>query len=224
MDGEGHMQRQKEAAARAAAARYASDKDAAVALYAALTGQAAACAAGGSEELEEEMLSLLPAYRHPVHDASTEYILFVDPAGVPAEKPGTKKSAHPFDRPDDVDWLHTEWQCCVAELVRLEERAGGNRSGRGQADVVGAGGSETPVSGFRRQRAYQCYIRLVRSKGLSRQAALQAVQTLYGFSDDKATLQALKAEREEVIRRWQEQAPCLVETILSRWQGLLPEA
>ncbi len=216
------MQQEKEAAARTAAARYATDKNAAVALYAALTGQAAACAAGGSEELEEEMLSLLPAYRHPVHDASTEYILFVDPAGVPAEKRGTKKSAFSFDTPDDVDWLHTEWQCCLAELARLEEGAVGNRSGRGQADVVGAGSSDAQVGDFRRQRAYRAYIRLVRSKGLSRQAALQAVEDLYGFSDENTTLQALKAEREAVIRRWQKEAPCLVETILSRWRGLLP--
>ena len=74
---------QSKAAAREAAARYATDADRATDLYAELTGQSARLNQGSRETLEEEMCSLLPAYRHPVHDPSTEYILFVDPVGLP---------------------------------------------------------------------------------------------------------------------------------------------
>ena len=77
------MQQQNKAAAREAAARFATDADRATDLYAELTGQSALLNQGSREALEEEMCSLLPAYRHPVHDPSTEYILFVDPAGLP---------------------------------------------------------------------------------------------------------------------------------------------
>ena len=58
------------------------------------------------------------------------------------------------------------------------------------------------------RQGYLTYIRLVRGGGLSRRAALAA----------------LRAEREAVIRRWQQSAPCMVQTLLDeRWRGLLPE-
>ena len=94
------MQQQK-AAALKAAARFATDADRATDLYAALTGQSARLNQGSRETLEEEMCSLLPAYRHPVHDPSTEYILFVDPAGLPPaaasenDPPGCAAPTHP---------------------------------------------------------------------------------------------------------------------------------
>ncbi|MBM9538284.1 hypothetical protein [Desulfobulbus alkaliphilus] len=78
----------RRAAAREAATRYAVDMTAAVALFASLTGRAAAWANGENREaLMDELCSLLPAYRHPVHDASTEYILFINPAGLPPNGP-----------------------------------------------------------------------------------------------------------------------------------------
>ena len=43
-------------------------------------------------------------------------------------------------------------------------------------------------------------------------------------TDRPAALAALRAEREAVIRRWQQSAPCMVQALLDeRWRGLLPE-
>lgn len=218
------MRQRKEAAAREAAAWFATDAGRAVELYAALTGRSEQWASGEQETLEEEMLALLPAYRHPVHDASTEYILFVDPAGLPAASSGNL--AFPVDALDDAPWLRTEWTLCLAELARLEAEIAALRRESAREGQQGAAAALDPavaaVSCFRRRRAYYTYIRLVRGQGFSRRQAVHAVAALFGFPCYAAALQLLKAEQEEVVRRWQKSAPCLMETILARWQGLLP--
>ena len=64
----------------------------------------------------------------------------------------------------------------------------------------------------------------MRGGGLSRRAALAEVCARFPFADEAAALAALRAEREAVIRRWQQSAPCMVQTLLDeRWRGLLPE-
>lgn len=221
------MRQRREAAAREAAARFATDAARAVECYAVLTGRSEQWASGEQEALEEEMLALLPAYRHPVHDASTEYILFVDPAGLPAAQASGGDPALPVDALDDVPWLRMEWTLCLAELARLEEeiaalRRGSGREGRQGATALDRDPAVATVGCFRRRRAYYTYIRLVRSKGFSRRQAVNAVAALFGFPNYASALQLLKGEQEEVIRRWQKSAPCLMETILTRWQGLLP--
>lgn len=165
---------QKELAARQAAARFATDAARAVEWYAALTGRSEQWAAGGRDLLEEEMLSLLPVYRHPAHDVSTEYILFIDPSGPPLAETSSNREDN--------------------------EEAGRSRQ----------------------ERAYRTYISLVRGKGLSRREAVDTVAALFGFASVEAALQMLRAQQEEALRRWQKSAPCLAETILSRWRGLLP--
>jgi len=220
------LRQRKQAAAREAAARFATDAARAVECYAALIGRSEQWASGEQEALEEEMLALLPAYRHPVHDASTEYILFVDPAGLPAASSG--KAGFPVDALDEAPWLRTEWTLCLAELARLEAEIAALRrgsAGEGQkaaAEALDRDPAVAAVGCFRRRRAYYTYVRLVRGKGFSRQQAVHAVAALFGFSGFAAALQLLKDEQEEVIRRWQKSAPCLMETILARWQGLLP--
>lgn len=219
------MQHRKEAAAREVAARFATDATRAVECYAALTGRSEQWASGEHEALEEEMLALLPAYRHPVHDASTEYILFVDPAGLPASQASSGNAVFPADALDDAPWHRTEWTLCLAELARLEAEIAELRRGsakEGQKSAVDALGRDPTVSCFRRRRVYYTYIRLVRGKGFSRQQAVHAVAALFGFSSSAAALQLLKDEQEAVVRRWQKSALCLMETILARWQGLLP--
>jgi hypothetical protein len=206
-----------------AAARFATDATRAVECYAALTGRSEQWASGEQEALEEEMLALLPAYRHPVHDASTEYILFVDPAGLPAASSGN--AGFPADALDQAPWLRTEWILCLAELARLEAEIAALRRGscrEGQKAAAAALDRDPTVSCFRRQRAYYTYIRLVRGQGFSRQQAVHAVAALFGFPSFAVALQLLKDEQKEVVRRWQKSAPCLMETILARWQGLLP--
>ncbi len=178
------MEGQKESAARQAAARFATDAVRAVEWYASLTGRSEQWSAGERDLLEEEMLSLLPAYRHPVHDVSTEYILFIDPSGLPLAETSSDQEGN--------------------------EEAGETSGWGGQAGR------------FRQERAYLAYVKLVRGKGLSRREAVDTVAALFGFSSVEATLQMLRAQQEEALRRWQKSAPCLAETILSRWRGLLP--
>lgn len=157
-------------AAQEAATRCAVDMTAAVALFASLTGRSEVWAEGGQyESLAEELCSLLPPYRHPVHDVGTEYILFIDPAGLPPEGLAAAKA---------------------------------DKSRRG---------------------AYYTYLGLVRRQGLARRKAVERVACLYGFSGYEAALQALREEQDEVVRRWQQSAPCLAETVQQRWRGLLPE-
>ena len=85
-------------AARLAAARHATDAVLAVTLYAELTGRSYSQDQGGREELEEEMRALLPLYRTPVHDESSEYILFFDPDGPPKTASGQPKATGEADR------------------------------------------------------------------------------------------------------------------------------
>ena len=197
----------KQAAAQEAATRFATDMAQAIACYAELTKQTGLLQHLGQEILEEEMCALLPAYRHPVHDASTEYILFFDPAGLPAasHQPGL-----PAALADDTTWLAEELRLCLQMLAQVN-----------QPEVNPAAG--TTLRAFRRQRAYQTYVRLVRHKGMARQEALQIIAALYACANTHEALQMLKDEQEEVVRRWQKGAPCLAETVLSRWRGLLPE-
>ena len=64
----------------------------------------------------------------------------------------------------------------------------------------------------------------MRGRGLGRRAALAQVREQFAFADEAAALAALRAEREAVIRRWQQSAPCMVQTLLDeRWRDLLPE-
>jgi len=157
------------AAARLVAARFATDLGRAVGEYARLTGRHDPLGLEEREELEEELLALLPTYRRPTHDAASEYRLFVDPDCGPDEDTGA--AGH--------DWQH---------------------------------------------RAYRTYLGLVRAGGLSRRAALTEVCARFPFADEAAALAVLRAEREAVIRRWQQSAPCMVQTLLDeRWSGLLPE-
>lgn len=199
----------KQAAAREAAARFATDLPQAVTCYAALIGYPGTLDQPAREALEEELCSLLPPFRHPVHDASSEYILFFDPAGLPAAE--SPPSLPPMIA-DDNTWLAEELRCCL-QMLALWERQG----------MTPAIDGYTTIRTFRQQRAYRLYVRLVRSKGMGRKEALQTVRALYGCADDKEALLMLKDGQEEVVRRWQKGAPCLVETILSRWRGLLPE-
>lgn len=200
----------KQAAAREAAARFATDISQAVACYAALIGHPGTLDQSARESLEEELCSLLPAFRHPVHDTSTEYILFFDPAGLPA---AGSPPALPDMIADDNTWLAEELRCCLRTLTLWDRR-----------ELTTAIDGSKEIRIFRQQRAYLLYVRLVRSKGMGRKEALQTVRALYGCADDKEALLLLKDAQEEVVRRWQKGAPCLVETILSRWRGLLPES
>ncbi len=214
----------KEAAAREAAARFATDATRAVELYAALTGRSKQWAGKGQEALTEEMLSLLPAYRHPVHDASTEYILFIDPGGLPPAPERSNNAVFPAVSLDE-EWLRAEWAQCLAELARMEAEIAemGGRDGQERPQgVTDPSGRGVTVGCFRQQMAYRTYIRLVRSKGFSRRQAVDAVAILFGFPSFAAALQTLRVQQKEVIRRWQQSAPCLMETILARWRGLLP--
>ena len=81
-----------------------------------------------------------------------------------------------------------------------------------------------PAAAHPSRQAYFAYVRLVRGRGLGRRAALAQVREQFAFADEAAALAALRAEREAVIRRWQQSAPCLVQTLLDeRWRDLLPE-
>ncbi len=204
---------QKKAAARQAAAQHATN--------AALTGQTEQLTGQGHESLEEEMCSLLPAFRHPVHDALSEYILFVDPAGVSPCK--SSKSPWPAVVIDDPHWLQEEFFLCQQQLraLALFPQDEGNVSDSLLIGHTTAASIKT-LHSFRRQRAYLVYLHLVRHRGLTRREALSAVRDLFVLPDTAVTLQLLKEEQEEVARRWQRSAPCLTETVLARWKGLLP--
>ena len=76
----------------------------------------------------------------------------------------------------------------------------------------------------RGQRAFRVYVRLVRGGGMSRRQALTRVREQFAYADDQAALVALAAEMDAVILRWQQSAPCMVQTLLdTRWLGLLPD-
>lgn len=190
-----------------AATRFATNLTQAIACYAELAGQTELLRHHGQEILAEEMCALLPAYRHPVHDASSEYILFFDPAGLLA---ASNQPALPAALADDHTWLTEELRSCLQELAKVERLEANPAAG-------------ATVRTFRQQRAYQTYVRLVRHKGMARGEALQVTGALYACASPQEARQLLNDEQEEVIRRWQRGAPCLVETILSRWRGLLPE-
>ena len=89
---------------------------------------------------------------------------------------------------------------------------------------VTSGRPEAASDANRGQRAFRVYVRLVRGGGMSRRQALTRVREQFAYADDQAALVALAAEMDAVILRWQQCAPCMVQTLLdTRWLGLLPE-
>lgn len=90
--------------------------------------------------------------------------------------------------------------------------------------TIGDGQSEATSVMDRGQQAYRAYVRLVRGGGLSRRLALARVRKQFAYPNDQAALRALTTEMNAVSLRWQQSAPCMVQTLLdTRWQGLLPD-
>ena len=72
---------EKEEAPRKAAARFSTDPHLATIEYAKMSGQLslATLTTTEYEKLQDEMLSLLPLYRHPANNELTEHMIFFDP-------------------------------------------------------------------------------------------------------------------------------------------------
>jgi hypothetical protein len=242
----------KEGAARKAAAKFSTDLILATIEYAKILGRPcmATPAIAENVKLQDEMLSLLPLYRHPANNELAEYMIFFDPdciggGGSIYRWPNFIKR---LEKEGIVDGLLTaikkyvrESELCTIELMqckdelseleakltdaqRIYKKCRNERSDRRNALVVQAIGLSTghPPKRINRKRIYFDYVSLVRKKGMPRSEAVKATQKKHGIYSYDATLKALYDYRSSFLTKWKEQHPSMFPDIKNRLKGLIP--
>lgn len=241
----------KSIAAREAAAKHSTNPRAAVMEYISLTGQSGDCSDEEFHRIQEEMLSLIKPYRHPVGDELVEYMLFIDPAGLQSrgvsysvpffvtelEKAGVAAEIveviKTYVKEAEVAKIkRNQYQHELFGLKGKIKHAGEiydslrkKRSEQRNAAVVQFLGFSTgflPRS-IDKKKAYYDYVMLIRNEAMSRQDAVDVVQMDYGFNSDKATARTLHEQRRLVINKWKEVSPTHVPEIRKRLKGLVPQ-
>lgn len=84
----------KKIAAIEAAAKHSTKPLAALLEYISLTGKTGSFSEVELSELQTEMLSLIPLYRHPANDEFAEYMIFIDPEDMEISMEGYSLPPH----------------------------------------------------------------------------------------------------------------------------------
>jgi len=247
----GKMKINRESAARRAAAMYSTNPMLAIFKYAELLGQLTLQLSGeGLVRMEEEMLSLLMPYRHPMADQFGEYMAFIDPDCLAMN--GTIYSDPPFsnklkDAGIDEELLieikeysknyqlkEIEFNVCKEELEKLRAKFteaqevyaenNNERSEKRNALVVQVLGLSTGHVPKRidEKEAYVDYVKLVRRQGMCRREAVEEVQSKHDINSYDATLKILHDYRSSFFKKWKESHPSTLPQIRSRLKGFIP--
>jgi hypothetical protein len=242
----------KKSAARSAAAKHSTDPMGATIEYARLTGQLdKPISTEKIIQLQQEMLSHLPLYRHPTNDKFAEYMLFFDPelselgADIKVlceypqllkdmEKDGVNekfiRSVEVLVRENELKTI--ELAKSKSKLAELEERISAAHHAykeiRGQgryAAVVQALGLTNRKRGkvYDMKKVYFDYVSLVRKKGMVRRDAVKEVMAKHGFKTYGATIKALSRQIRLVKNAWEHISPILAPEIIKRLEGLVPQ-
>lgn len=241
----------KKAAARKAAAKHSTNLALATVEYASLTKSLDLVATeSGRQSLQDEMLSMLPPYRHPTYNKLTEYMIFFDPNCInitgsiyqepefieELKKEGVKdalltaiKKYVTESEPRIIDLAQ-----CKNELAKLRTKLLNakriydeninERPETRNSRVVRNLGFSTGFAPARvdGEKVYFDYVTLVRKKGFTRNEAVEAIRKEYSLNSFNATLKFLYQRRKSILEKWKTQHPSLYPEIKSRLKGLIP--
>ena len=231
------------------AAKHSANLTSATIEYAHLTGRIELVATE-YEVLRDEMLSMLPAYRHPTQNGLTEYMIFFDPhcvdiTGSVYQQPEFIEALEQRRVPGDLlaevkkyvresELRIIELAQCKDELVELKTKFSDarriydeHRDKRPEvrnAFVVQSIGLSTGFAPKRvdAKKVYFDYIRLVRNKGLDRKKALKEIKRIYDLNSENAALKFLYVYRKSLLDRWKLEHPSIYPEIKRRLKGLIP--
>lgn len=243
---------EKKVAARKGAAKYSTNLVSATIEYAKLKGQSleATSAIDEYSKIKDEMLSLLPLYRHPTNDEFTENMIYFDPdfmsingsaykqpdfitkleeAGIDSD---TLTAIREYVRDSELRIIElaqckdelNELKTMFPDAKKIYEENRHERSDKRNALVVQAIGLSTghPTERINKRKAYFDYVTLVRKEGMSRNEAVKAIQKKYDFSSYDATLKLLYEYRTSLFKKWEQQHPSMLPKIKKRLKGLVP--
>jgi hypothetical protein len=232
------------------AAKHSANLTSATIEYAHLTGRIELVATE-YEVLRDEMLSMLPAYRHPTQNELTEYMIFfdsdcVDITGSGYQPPEFIEALEQRGVPGDLlaevkkyvresELRIIELAQCKDEIVELktkfsdarriydEHRA--KRPDVRNAFVVQSIGLSTGFAPKRvdAKKLYFDYVRFVRKKGLTRDRAVKEIQRAYALNSHNATVRFLNTHRKSLLEKWKLEHPSMYPEIKSRLKGLIPK-
>ena len=239
----------KKIAARKAAAKYSTDPNSATVEYAKLSGQPFQSITEYTR-LQDEMLSMLPPYRHPVNGELVEHMIFFDPdcAGItglgyeqPAfvealEKEGVAdnllKAAKNYVRKSELSIIELsqckneldELKLIFSEAKRIYNENCDKRSDRRNALVAQAIGLSTGLTPKRIdiKKIYFDYVYLIRKDGFSRKDAVAATQKKHDLNSNDSTKKALFQYLKSHCEKLEQQHPSMFPDIKKRLKGLIP--
>ena len=239
----------KKIAARKAAAKYSTNPNSATLEYAKLSGQPFLSNTDYTR-LRDEMLSMLPPYRHPVNGELIEYMIFFDPdcAGItglgyeqPAFVEALKKegvaenlltAAKKYVRESERRQIELaqckdelgELKAQLSEARRVYDENRDERPERRNALVAQAIGLSTGFSPKRidKKKAYVDYVKLIREKGFSRKNAVEATQKKHSLNSYDSTLLVLFEYQKSIFKKWTQQHSSMFPDIKKRLRGLIP--
>ncbi len=239
------MTMEKELAARKSAAKYSTDLKGAVKKYAELTGQL-----DTDNEVRDEMLSLLPLYRHPTADIFGEYMQFIDydcmeismtayqvplflnqlkktvvePALIEEIKLYVEVSEQSKNALSVCQSKLTDLENILSDVQKVYDKYSHERSEKRNSRVVQVLGLSTGkrAKDFDHKKLYIEYVHLVRKDGLSRIIAVEELMNKYLRSYD-TILNILNTQRSNVIKKWKEKSPSLAPMIRKRLKGFVPQ-
>lgn len=236
---------QKRKMARQAAISYSTSRPDAVKEYCKLIGLEYSQEL--HDELCEEMLRLLPAYRHPTFDEFFEYMMFFGKAGIK----GTMYTAPPFLKRLQEEEVSTDLYNAIEEYVQETERGkieladckykmqelealldnakkiyqenDGRADSRNSLVVQALGFSTgTPQKRIDYEQVYKDYFFCVRKSGKSREDALAQIQEKHELNSRDATIKALYKAREGVFEAWEQLSPGYLPEIKKFLKGFIP--
>jgi len=242
----------KKNAARKAAAKHSTNPVLAAFEYAKLTGRLdLVTTQSGREKLQDEMLSIVPPYRHPANNELAEYMIFFDPDCIMVsgmmiyKQPGFIEALDKKGVTDDILTAIKEYvresELHIIELAKCKDELGelsaifseaqlvydvhrDERSDKRNALVVQAIGLSTGFAPKRvdEKKIYFDYVKLVRKKGLSRDEAVEAIRRTYDLASGNAAIKFLTAYRKSILEKWKRSHASIYPEIEKRLKRLIP--
>jgi hypothetical protein len=233
----------------ATAAKYSTDPNSATVEYAKLSGQPFLSNTDYTG-LRDEMLSMLPPYRHPVNGELVEYMIFFDPdcvsiTGLGYEQPAFVEALEKEGVADDVltavkMYICDSERCMIehaqcrndfgelksimSEAQRVYDENRDKRPERRNALVVQVLGLSTGFSPKRidKKKTYVDYVKLIRKDGLSRKEAVEVIRKKHGLNSNDSTKKALFQYLKSHCEKLAQQHPSMFPDIEKRLKGHIP--
>lgn len=241
----------KKSAARKAAAKYSTDLNGAVLEYCTLVGQVTVSFSRDDfNKAKEELLDLLPLYRHPANDEFAEYMQFIDYDCL--EGHFTANHKPPFldllekveiepklleevkKYVEEAEQSKHALNTCQSKFTKLEKLVTAARQEydkrikkrpdhRNAKTVQALGFSEgTRKKDFDHKQLYIDYASFIRKRGLPRWVAIEKLEKKYNRSQD-TVLHILKEQRAILLKKWKKESPSLASLVRDRLKGFIPQ-